>query len=209
MSSFDVLRGGRSERERMEAALDGRGLIAERELGSADVLLAQAAKSDPRAFEELYERYYARVYRYVYHRVGHEKDAEDITAVVFMKMLEALPTYRARQGLFAPWLFRIARNAVVDHYRRKRQHGPLEDLHDDSGSSDPLARALGNERREELYLLVQHLSTDQKEVVLMRFAGDLSFPEIAETLKKTEPAVRMILHRALRKLKEVMTHDPR
>jgi RNA polymerase sigma factor (sigma-70 family) len=207
MSSFDVLADGTSEGERMEAALDSRAFIAERDIENADALLAEAAKSDSGAFAELYERYYVRVYRYVFHRVGNETDAEDVTALVFMKALEALPSYRSGHGGFAPWVFRIARNAVVDYYRRARQHGQLEELHDRSDGTDPLAKALHNERRNELHMLVQHLSPDQREVVLMRYAADLSFFEIARTLKKNEPAVRMLLHRGLRKLKEVMTHE--
>lgn len=208
MSSFDVLADGSSEGERMEAALTTRAFLAERDIEEGDASLAEAAKSDAGAFAELYERYYLRVYRYVYHRVGNETDAEDVTALVFMKALEALPTFRSGNGGFAPWVFRIARNAVVDFYRRSRQHGQLDELHDRSDGSDPVAKALHNERRNELHSLVQHLSPDQRDVVLMRFAADLSFGEIAQTLKKKEPAVRMLLHRGLRKLKEVMPDEP-
>jgi len=169
-----------------------------------DALLAESAKSDAGAFGELYERYYIRVYRYVYHRVGHTSDAEDITALVFMKALEALPSYRTRRNGFAPWLFRIARNAVVDHYRRRRKQNPLDSIEHHAGDADPVGHVLGTEQRAELRNLMTELSNDQRDVVLMRYAADLSFPEIAATLGKKEPAVRMLLHRGLRKLKAVM-----
>jgi RNA polymerase sigma-70 factor (ECF subfamily) len=169
-----------------------------------DAVLAESAKADASAFGELYERYYVRVYRYIYHRVGHASDAEDITALVFMKALEALPSYRSHQNGFAPWLFRIARNAVVDHYRRRRKQNPLDDLEHHAGAGDPVVHILGREQRAELNSLLTELSSDQRDVVLMRYAADLSFPEIAATLGKKEPAVRMLLHRGLRKLKAVM-----
>lgn len=172
-----------------------------------DAILAESAKCDAGAFGELYERYYVRVYRYIYHRVGHTSDAEDITALVFMKALEALPSYRPRHNGFAPWLFRIARNAVVDHYRRRRKQNPLDAFEHHAADADPIGHVLGRERQAELHSLMTELSSDQRDVVLMRYAADLSFPEIAATLGKKEPAVRMLLHRGLRKLKAVMDDE--
>jgi len=188
----------------MEEALNTRTFTAPAGTHSDDALLAEAAKTDPRAFGELYERYYERIYRYVYHRVGNAPDAEDVTAMIFMKALEAMPTYQLRRSSFAPWLFRIARNAVIDHYRRGRKQSPLDEVEFYSKDGDPALDVLTAERRAELRSLVEHLSDDQRDVVLMRYSADLSFPEIATTLNKNEPAVRMLLHRGLRKLKAVM-----
>lgn len=205
MSLLDVLASGNSEEEGTEDALDA-GAFAVRTHDS-DALLAETAKSDSGAFGELYERYYTRVYRYVYHRVGNVADAEDITALIFMKALEGLQSYQSRRNGFAPWLFRIARNTVVDYYRRSRKQSPLDALEHHSGDYDPVRHVLGNERRDELQTLVQHLSCDQRDVVLMRYAADLSFTEIACTLQKNEPAVRMLLHRGLKKLKAVVDSE--
>lgn len=166
--------------------------------------IVEAARSDPQAFGELYDRYHPRVYRYIYHRVGHPADAEDITALVFMKALESLHGYQPRRAGFAPWLFRITRNAVVDHYRRRRPQATLEALEREAGSEDPVTDVLDGERREELHSLVSYLSDEQREVVLMRYSSDLSFTEIASILNKNEPAIRMLLHRGLRKLKMVL-----
>jgi RNA polymerase sigma-70 factor (ECF subfamily) len=204
MSVSDVVPSGNSEGERMEDALDNRAFILHTDQENGDALIAEAAKTDPGAFGELYERYYARVYRYIYHRVGNVADAEDITALVFMKALEALPGYQSRRNGFAPWLFRIARNAVVDHYRRKRKQSPLEAIEHHSSDADPVGDVLGGERRAELSRLVAKLSADQRDVVLMRFSADLSFSEIAAAMSKNEPAIRMLLHRGLRKLKAVI-----
>lgn len=188
----------------MEDALEPRAFTAPFQHEDDDALVAEAAKTDAGAFALLYERYYPRVYRYVYHRVGHVTDAEDISALVFMKALEGLPAYQVRRTGFAPWIFRITRNAVVDHYRRGRKQVSFDVLDHQSPHGDPVSQAEGNETAEELRRLVYHLSEEQREVVLLRYAAELSFAEIADILKKNEPAVRMLLHRGLRKLKTVM-----
>jgi RNA polymerase sigma-70 factor (ECF subfamily) len=191
----------------MEDALDGRAFMTASEREASDALVAEAAKTDPHAFGELYERYYDRVYRYIYHRLGNPADAEDITALVFMKALEGLPSYHCNVNGFAPWLFRITRNAVVDHYRRRRKQCSLDQAEHESGSEDPVSDVLHSERREELQMLVAHLSPEQRDVVLMRYAADLTFAEIAVIVKKNEAAVRMLLHRGLRKMKAVMDDE--
>jgi RNA polymerase sigma-70 factor, ECF subfamily len=203
MDAMNVVKGVGPEGERMEDASEA-GAFTVDVVETSDALIAEAAKTDPGAFGELYERYYMRVYRYVYHRLGNQADAEDVTALVFMKALEALPTYQTRRSSFAPWLFRITRNAVIDHYRRQRKQNPLEDAEHVAGAVDPMTSALHSEQRTELRSLMKHLSDDQRDVVLMRYVSDLSFSEIASSLSKNEPAIRMLLHRGLRKLKAVL-----
>lgn len=193
----------------MEDAIPDRAFEGELRVEAQDALVAEAAKTEPEAFGELYDRYYTRVYRYVYHRLGRTHDAEDVTALVFMKALEALPSYKTGRSGFAPWIFRIARNAVVDHYRRQKQHSPLEEAEHKSSDDDPVTDVLRNEQKDDLRALVGHLSNDQREVVLMRYAGDLSFAEIAQAVKKNESAVRMLLHRGLRKMKAVIEDERR
>jgi RNA polymerase sigma-70 factor (ECF subfamily) len=207
MTLFHVLEDGIPQGERMEDALSPSDFSARIRAETLDTLVAEAAKHDPTAFAVLYERYYDRVYRYCYHRLGHTADAEDITGLIFMKALEALPSYQSRSHGFAPWLFRIARNAVIDQYRRRRSQGTLDELEQQAGDSDPVQDVLGSEQREELSYLLHHLSDDQREVVLMRYAADLTFGEIAGIMNRNEPAVRMLLHRGLRKLKAVMDYD--
>lgn len=207
MSQSDVLGGGSSEGESMEEALAGPAFVRVSDAGQSDACVAEAAKSDPQAFGELYERYYGRVYSYAYHRLGDVADAEDVTALVFMKALESLPSYQSRGCSFAPWIFRIARNAVIDQYRRKRKQVTLDGVDHESRDGDPVGNVLGRERREELRRLVSHLSAEQRDVVLMRYAADLTFAEIADVLNKNEAAVRMLLHRGLRKMKAVLDDE--
>lgn len=191
----------------MEDALDTRAYGVESDLEASDVTIAEAAKTNPHAFGELYDRYYGRVYRYIYHRLGNATEAEDVTAIVFMKALEGLPSYDCNGRGFAPWLFRITHNTVIDHYRRHRTQYPLEEAAHHSAPEDPVADVLSAERRQELHALMAHLSPEQRDVVLMRYAADLSFAEIAVALKKNEAAVRMLLHRGLRKMKAVLSDE--
>src|SRR5438270_13791254 len=137
MRSFDVLPHERPHEERMEDALEPRAFTLQVDHKAEDALIAEAARSDASAFAVLYERYYPRVYRYVFHRVGARSDAEDITGLVFMKALEALPSYQPGRNGFAPWLFRITRNAVVDHYRRRKKFGTLDEIDGESSGDDP------------------------------------------------------------------------
>jgi len=207
MSLDFVIAGDASEEERMGDALGTRAFALHSTADPGDdALVAEAAKEDPHAFAALYEKYYSGVYRFIYHRVGNPSDAEDITSAVFMKALEALPAYRTQRNSFAPWLFRIARNAVIDFYRRRKPHQSVDGIEPEADHGDPVEHTLGNEKRVELRTLVEDLSPDQRDVVLMRYAADLSFSEIASALGKKEPAVRMLLHRGLRKLKTVIEH---
>lgn len=191
----------------MEDALHGRAFDDETGVEVQDALLAEAAKKEPGAFGHLYDRYYARVYRYIYHRLGNTADAEDITALVFMKALEALPSYQPGRNGFAPWLFRITRNAVVDHYRRQRKQYSIDELAHHSGEADPVWDVLNEERKEHVHSLLNHVSPEQRDVILMRYAADLSFAEIAAAVQKNEAAVRMLLHRGLRKMKAVLDDE--
>ena len=191
----------------MEDALPGRAFTDQSEVEVSDALVVEAAKTDPHAFGELYDRYYDRVYRYVYHRLGNETDAEDVTGVVFMKALEGLSSYQSGRSGFAPWLFRISRNAVVDHYRRRKTQYRLDEVEQEADGTDPESSVLSSEQREELHSLIPCLSVEQREVVLMRFAADLSYAEIAATLQKNEVAVRMLLHRGLQKMKAALDNE--
>ena len=89
-------------------------------------LVGDAQAGDPRAFGRLFDHYHASVYRYIVSRVHRPSDAEDLTQLVFVKALEALPRYEARGIPFGGWLFRLARNAVIDHVRTHRDHVGLE-----------------------------------------------------------------------------------
>src|SRR5512146_3163215 len=101
-----------------------------------DRLVAQARQGDLQAFGTIFDHYHAAVYRFVVSRVGRPSDAEDLAQLVFVKALEALPRYEARGVPFGGWLFRLARNVVIDHIRTRREHAPIDLIVERSSETD-------------------------------------------------------------------------
>jgi len=165
-----------------------------------DAMLVKAAQRDPSAFGALYRRYVTPVYRYLYSRVGDAADAEDLTAQVFTEALEGLHRYRER-GSFAAWLFAVARHKATDHHRRRRPHLPLNEALDRPvEGQDPLARVVQNEALRRLAALVAQLDEERQELLRLRFAGGLTYGEVGALTGRSEAAVKMAIHRLLRRL---------
>ncbi len=164
--------------------------------------LAERAKTDDEAFVVLYEFYLPKIYGFVLRRCGHVQTAEDIVSTVFLKCVNALPKYRADQGAFGAWLYRIATNALIDHYRSAgrstvEQLETAEELADAAASpSDLTETALESRRLRKILALLP--PRDQEILNLKYFAG-LSNQEIAETLGQTANNVGVLIHRALKK----------
>jgi RNA polymerase sigma-70 factor, ECF subfamily len=167
-----------------------------------DRLVAAAQGGDPEAFGALFDRYYAPVHRFVAARVGRPSDAEDLAQLVFVKALEALPRYEARGVPFGGWLFRLARNVVIDHVRTRREHVPLdiaaERTAEDAGPDD-LA-----EMRQELdgvARALRRLTPEQREAIELRFFAGLSAKEAAVAMGRQEGTVRGLQFRAIAALR--------
>lgn len=164
-------------------------------------LLRRAGRGDTGAFGALYERYLDTIYRYVYYRTGDVQDAEDLTETVFLKAWQAMGGYRITGVPFRAWLFRIAHNSVVDHYRRRRLVEPLE-RHEQvgDGRSHLDDQVAANEQQRRLVTAVKQLSPLHQHVVVLRFVEELSHDEVAAVLNRTAAAVRVLQHRALKEL---------
>ena len=172
-----------------------------------DAELVRDARRDRSAFGALYRRYVDRIYRYVYSRVGRKADAEDLTAQIFTEAMEGLEGYRER-GTFSAWLFTIAHRRVVDHYRRRRPTQPLDAASEiEDGGPNPLAEVVREERLEHLARLVKGLDAEKQELLRLRFAGELTYREIGEVVGRSEGAVKMAVHRLLRRLEEAWGGD--
>jgi RNA polymerase sigma-70 factor (ECF subfamily) len=165
-----------------------------------DAALAKASRRDPAAFAALYRRYVTPIYRYLYSRVGEAAAAEDLTSQVFIEALEGLAGYR-EQGHFAAWLFTIARHRAADHYRRRRPHLTLDEGMDSpAGAESPLVGLVREEALQRLAALVADLGEDQQELLRLRFAGGLTYGQIGSVVGRSEAAVKMAVHRLLRRL---------
>ena len=172
-----------------------------------DAELVRDARRNRSAFGALYRRYVDRIYRYVYSRVGRKADAEDLTAQIFTEAMEGLEGYRER-GTFSAWLFTIAHRRVVDHYRRRRPTQPLDAASEiEDGGPNPLAEVVREERLEHLARLVKGLDAEKQELLRLRFAGELTYREIGEVVGRSEGAVKMAVHRLLRRLEEAWGGD--
>ena len=177
---------------------------------SEEDLVRRAQKMEPEAFGELYEAHFDRIYRYMMLRVRNQADAEDLTQQVFVKALEHIGSYRYRGMPFAAWLFRIAHNQLVDHWKKKsREKGrvmPLEQM-DEAGmicDDDPAFLAERQADIKEVAIACEALSDGQREVISLRFAGGLSVAETARAMGRSEGAVKVLQHAALAKLRRTL-----
>ena len=156
--------------------------------------LIENAKQDSLAFARLYDRFSRPIYRYLYSRVGNQADAEDLTAQTFLTALEKLPRYR-EQGHFKAWLFTIARNKAVDHFRKKRPDVRPDAAEMRSGENDLLADLIQSELIQQLSVLIRSLDREEQELLRLRYVADLNFGEMAAMLGKRQDAVKKSLYR--------------
>jgi RNA polymerase sigma-70 factor (ECF subfamily) len=159
-------------------------------------LLIEAAQQDPSRFAELYEEHFGRVYAFVMRRVQNRNEAQDLTAEVFKQALANLPRFEWRGAPFAAWLYRIAANAVADHYQRITRERNVPRTDDIAKDEIDVV-----ETRASLFRLVDQLPADQRRVIVMRFAEDRGIREIANQLGKSEGAIKQLQWRALQKLR--------
>ena len=170
--------------------------------------LAVRATTDEEAFEELYEYFFPRVYNFIYARLKNADDADDVTSVTFIKMNEHLEDYDPAKAAFSTWLFRIAINAIIDKTRQTQhnQETEWEDFFDPVAPeyNEPEARMISNETSRELLLALDKLSDRERRIIELKFWGDMDTHAIADILDIKEGNVRVTLHRALSKLKNIL-----
>ena len=174
------------------------------------MLVQRAIGHDAEAFGRLYDMHVDRVYRHIYYRVGNEADAEDLTQQVFLKAWQAIDRYKKMASPFIAWLMTISHNLVVDFYRTKKDKAYLEAevLANDSASSPEQATEASFEQ-QRLRRAILQLGGDEQQVVILRFMEGFEFSEIASLMKKKEGNVRVILHRALVKLRNMLEKEKR
>ena len=175
---------------------------------SESALLERAREYDATAVAELYDRYSLRIYNYVYHRVGNRSLAEDLTSTVFVRMLEAIRTSKGWHSSFSGWLYRIAHNAVVDHFRSGKQDRdvPLEDV--TLSSSEHLAEAAERSiTRERVRSAVSELTEAQGVVISLKFLEGMTNAEVAELMGKNEGAIKSLQFRGLAALRRAMDEE--
>ena len=173
-----------------------------------DTELILLAKTDKEAFGELYQRYVERIYNYIYYRTHSKEDAEDLTAKVFQRALIHIPKYEDKGYPFSAWLYRIARNLVLNWHRDngKRTMVALDDIvhtHEGEGSPERLMQLIQNE--ESLLKVVKTLPQDRQELLIFKFLHKMSNAEIGEIMGRSEGAVKSLYHRTLLVLRDQLT----
>ena len=162
-------------------------------------LVDRAQQGDRAALEELYLIHFDRIYSYLHVSVGNRHDAEDLTTQTFLKMLESIGRFCWQSAPFSAWLFRIAHNLAMDHFRARRRWQPEEEVPEPHGSEEPSAEiaAMQSIGRQSMLELIEGLSTEQQQVLTLKFVFSLPNAEVATILGKTEGAIKSLQHRAL------------
>jgi RNA polymerase sigma-70 factor (ECF subfamily) len=175
-----------------------------------DLDAVRAAQADRAAFAVLYRRYLDRVYGYAFYQLGDHHDAEDVTERVFLAALAALGGFRDTGSTFRAWLFRIAHNTIANAHRTRARRPTValpEDWDRPAPDADP-ARLVGRgEELREVLALIDELPEERRQVILLRFADELTSREIGVVLDRSAGAVRVLLHRALRELAARLPED--
>lgn len=173
-------------------------------------LVRQAKEGAKQAFAQLYEMHFERVYRYVAFKIGDRTEAEDMTQQVFLNAYQSLPTFNWRGTPVSAWFFRIAHNQIVDHLRRKekqtkRQTALTLNESITSGADDPVAAAELSLDMERLSAATQGLTEAQREVISLRFAGDMPIAEVARIMGKSPGAIKALQHSAIIALRKAFS----
>ena len=170
-------------------------------------LVERAQAGDRDALEELYLLHFDRIYSYLHMSVGNRHDAEDLTTQTFLKMLESIKRFRWQSVPFSAWLFRIAHNLAMDHFRANRRVQPEEDVPEPHGSEQVSAEfeAMRSIGRQSMMEMIEGLSPEQQQVLTLKFVFSFGNAEVASILGKTEGAVKSLQHRALASLQKQLT----
>ncbi len=172
-----------------------------------NLLLRKAQDGDAEAFGELYEQHAPSIFRYVYAHVDNRLDAEDLTEEVFFRAWRALPGYEDQGVPFIALLFRIARNAIIDHYRRAAQHkhqASIEEISLRDGKPSPVEVVITNLEHQEVRQVLEKLRHDYRTVLALRFLSELSPEETAKVMGRSAGAIRVLQHRALNALRSLL-----
>lgn len=163
---------------------------------------ARCQLGDTEAFGVLYDRYIDKIYRFVYYKIFVKEVAEDITSDVFHKALLKIGSFDSEKGTFSAWIYRIARNSVIDHYRTNKSEVSIEDVFDvgvDERTAEALD-AISDLKKVTTYL--ETLSAKQREIITLRVWEEMSYKEIAALVGGSEDSVKMAFSRGIRDLRE-------
>ncbi|MFH1759350.1 MAG: sigma-70 family RNA polymerase sigma factor [Patescibacteria group bacterium] len=169
-------------------------------------IIKRAQRGDQEYFGQLYDHYTPQIYRFVFFKVGHQQEAEDLTHEIFLNAWKNIDNFTYRGHPFSSWLYQIARNRIIDYYRAKKDTISLDDVKEiipETGNSIEERLDIGYDM-EKIKMAMRQLNGDQQNVIILRFIEELSPAEIAKAMDKSEGAVRLIQHRAIKNLRVIL-----
>ncbi len=179
--------------------------LSEQEVES---LVDLARNGDGEAFGRIYDVFADRIYRHIYYRTGNGEDARDLTQEVFAKAWQVLPKYKKTGTPFLGWLFTISHNRVIDYYRTKKDHAYLDnEIELPAGGISPEEYAESSFTQQQIRRAILQLPEEQQQVVIMTFIEGYGYSEVAAALNKSEGNVRVMVHRALKKMQETLKRE--
>jgi RNA polymerase sigma-70 factor (ECF subfamily) len=169
-----------------------------------EVLIEKCQEGRTEHFADLYEFYVKKIYNFIYFKTFHIETAEDLTSKTFLKALENIGKFKSDKAQFSTWLYQIAKNNVIDHYRTHKETTDIEDVWDLSSDADEQIKKDTDTRImfEKVKKHMSCLSGSQRDVIMLRLWQDLSYREIAEITGKTESSCRIDFSRAIKKIKK-------
>lgn len=164
-------------------------------------LIKNCQQGDNSAFGQLYDKYIKKIYDFIYYKTHHKQTAEDLTSDTFFKALSKINSFDATKGTFQAWLYQIARNTVIDHYRSSKEFINIDDAWDIEVNVSSAAHLDQQATLTEVKKYISKLSSEQRDIVIMRIWGEMSYQEIAQVLGKTEAACKMSFSRTISKIR--------
>lgn len=157
---------------------------------------------DTEAFGKLYDIYLDAVYRFVYFRVGNRQDAEDVTEQIFVSMFESISRYVDDGKPFEAWVYRVARNKIIDFYRTRKTHISVDEIEEQADNQD-LPEELADRQltKEAVMKSLTKIPRQYQEIIILKFIEDKENEEISQLLNKPVAHVRVLQHRAIQSLR--------
>lgn len=171
-----------------------------------DSLVRKSQEGDSNAFSDLYDIYFSQIHKYVYYKVSDDY-VDDLVATVFIKTWTQIKKYQKSKYRFSAWLFRIAHNTVIDHYRTHKKHYELEEIVSDEKTMNPQDFAEQQLNGERVQRAVRSLDKKYQEVIILKFMNELSNTEVSKVLGTSESNIRTLQFRALKKLKSKLEEE--
>jgi RNA polymerase sigma-70 factor, ECF subfamily len=172
-------------------------------------LVKRAQEYEEEAIESLYQTYYPKIYNYAFLQMGDVQAAEDLASDVMLKMIESINKYHFRGLPFGAWVFRIARNRLIDLHRRRRRRGEV-DLSEtlSSALANPQALAERALERGQIQIALKHLTDEQRQVITLKFIQGFDNSSVGEIMQRSEGAIKSLQHRALGSLRRLLYQEP-